>query len=68
MWMCQSEDDVTIGKFTFYAPAQKIIEVRHWIPMALDFIGVGGCGGKVGGWLAVEEGLAGAIPLCQSAL
>ncbi len=30
--------------------------------MALDFIGVGGCGGKVGDWLAAEEGLAGVNP------
>ncbi|CAJ1917915.1 hypothetical protein CKOHBEJN_03104 [Aeromonas hydrophila] len=30
--------------------------------MALDFIGVGGRGGKVGGWLATKEGLAGVNP------
>lgn len=30
--------------------------------MALDFIGVGGCGGEEGGWLAAEEGLAGGNP------
>ncbi len=30
--------------------------------MALDFIGVGGRGGEEGGWLAVEEGLAGGNP------
>lgn len=30
--------------------------------MALDFIGVGGCGGKVGGRLATEKGLAGVNP------
>ena len=30
--------------------------------MALDFIGVGGRGGKVGGRLAVGEGLAGDHP------
>lgn len=36
--------------------------------MALDFIGVGERGGKVGGWLAAEEGVVGAPPLCQSAL
>lgn len=31
--------------------------------MALDFIGVGGCGGKVGGMLTVEEELAGVNPV-----
>lgn len=36
--------------------------------MTLDFIGVDGRGGKVGGGLAAEEGLAGGIPLSQSAL
>lgn len=36
--------------------------------MTLDFIGVGGRGGKVGGRLAVGEGLAGTIPHGQSAL
>ncbi len=36
--------------------------------MALDFIGVGGWDGEVGGGLAAEEGLAGAIRLRQSAL
>ena len=36
--------------------------------MTLDFIGVGGRGGKVGGRRAVGEGVVGAIPLCQSAL
>lgn len=30
--------------------------------MALDFIGVGGCGLELGGWLAAEEGLAGGNP------
>ena len=30
--------------------------------MALDFIGFGGCGAKVGCWLAAEEGLAGGNP------
>ncbi|MEH8223478.1 hypothetical protein [Aeromonas veronii] len=30
--------------------------------MALDFIGVGECGGKVGGGFAAEEGLAGGNP------
>ena len=36
--------------------------------MTLDAIGVGGCGGKVGGWLVVGEGWLGAIPRGQSAL
>jgi len=36
--------------------------------MALDFIGVGGRGAKVGGGLAVREGFTGTIPLSQSAL
>ncbi len=36
--------------------------------MALDFIGVNGCGGEESGRLAAEEGLAGEIPLCQLAL
>jgi len=60
--VCQSEDDVNIGKFTFYAPAQKIIEFWLRIPMALDFIGVGGRGGEERSKLAVEEGLAGESP------
>ena len=30
--------------------------------MALDFIGVGGCGGEEGGRLATEKGLAGVNP------
>lgn len=36
--------------------------------MALDFIGGGERGGKVGGGLAVGEGFTGAIRLRQSAL
>ena len=36
--------------------------------MTLDFIGVGGRGGKVGGGLAVGEGFTGTIPLNQLAL
>lgn len=38
------------------------------IPMALDFIGGGERGGDKSGWLVVEGGQLGAIPLSQSAL
>ena len=47
---------------------KKSQKAEHRIPMALDFIGVGGRGGKEGDWLAAGVRWDGAISLWQSAL
>jgi len=52
----------------FYALAQEIAMAVNWIPMALDFIGVGGRGEEERADSLLRRSWPERIPLSQSAL